>query len=331
MGRNILITGSTGAIGSILIEKLLSQTDDNLFLIIRGDKNEIREKIKKIKIEDENGKRVKVLNLSLDKPIVCEYDINIIIHLAGCVHLGKGKDDILHESNVVATKNIIRFAKRLKNLEHFVHTSTFYITNYFAGPFNNMYERTKKEAERLMSDFTNENHGISVVIIKPSIVIGVQGTGTILGCSGLCAYFNVIYNILNMGQKINNITLPGRKDALVNFIFSDWLVEVLLKILEKRSVGEILLINHNPLTLGEIVDNGLRALNFHGKVSYGTGKSKEKHDRIICKALESFGVYTSKSILPNTDETVSSWGMNHPLIDGDEIFRHIIFYKKNYY
>lgn len=144
--RDIFITGGTGFMGKILIEKLLRSCPsvNNIFTLIRSKKNStIDQRIEDLKtlpvfdrIRSENPDYLKkiipingdVTQLQLG---ISEIDrqrmenVSVIFHSAASVRF----DDPLHEAiimNTRGTHEVLLFAEKLKNLTVILHVSTTY-------------------------------------------------------------------------------------------------------------------------------------------------------------------------------------------------------------
>ncbi|KAM0735557.1 putative fatty acyl-CoA reductase [Formica fusca] len=146
-GQSILITGSTGFLGKMLIEKLLRSCPDisKIYLLIRSKKDEcpksrlddIFEKplYNRLKEEMPNFRKkvvpiigdLNVENLGLsenDKNMLIR-KVSIIFHLAATVRF----DEEIKTSaiiNVIATNVILDMAKHMLNLKSLIHVSTLY-------------------------------------------------------------------------------------------------------------------------------------------------------------------------------------------------------------
>lgn len=144
--RDIFITGGTGFMGKILIEKLLRSCPDinNIFILIRSKKNVPADQridaLKMLPVFDrmraenpENLKKMIPINgdvtqlqlgLSASDSKRME-NVSIVFHSAASVRF----DDPLHEAiimNTRGTREVMLFAEKLKHLKVVVHVSTTY-------------------------------------------------------------------------------------------------------------------------------------------------------------------------------------------------------------
>ncbi|XP_074032726.1 putative fatty acyl-CoA reductase CG5065 isoform X2 [Leptinotarsa decemlineata] len=146
-GKSIFITGGSGFIGRVLIEKLLRSCPDlkNIYMIIRPKKGRsIEERIRDLtevplfdelrkqngnfldKIIPVNGDITK-LNLGIseeDRKCLIE-NVSIIFHSAASVRFDDHLKDAIF-TNVRSTREVITLASEMKSLEVFVHVSTLY-------------------------------------------------------------------------------------------------------------------------------------------------------------------------------------------------------------
>jgi thioester reductase-like protein len=182
MQRNVLITGATGFIGKRLL-KLLLDGNDNVFVLAR------KKSLKKLP----ERSRVKIVPGDIRNPDVVENkklleeiknEVTDIYHLAAIYDLGVDKETA-REVNVNGTKNVLKLARSVKNLNCFNHVSTIAVSGDFSGTyyeynfdegqkFTNWYAWSKFESER----HVRNNFGyIPVRIFRPGAVIGDSGTG----------------------------------------------------------------------------------------------------------------------------------------------------------
>ncbi|XP_041970548.1 fatty acyl-CoA reductase 1-like [Aricia agestis] len=145
-GKTIFITGGTGFLGKLLIEKLLYSCSDlkHIYLFIRAKKgvspeqrlenlykNSCFDRLRKeksglfhSKITVVPGNMIeKDLGMSeRDRAFVLE-NTNIIIHAAATVRFDETLDEAL-ETNLIGALKLIELAKLTRNLESYVHVST---------------------------------------------------------------------------------------------------------------------------------------------------------------------------------------------------------------
>lgn len=145
-GRSILITGATGFIGKVLIEKLLYSCPDldKIYLLIRSSKGRsphdrlvdmIEQKPFNIRLKKEF---VLTKLVSVDSDLALEglglsdeikskliAEVSIIFHVAASVKF-EAPLEVNMRHNVLATKELLEFACSFKNLACFVHVSTAY-------------------------------------------------------------------------------------------------------------------------------------------------------------------------------------------------------------
>ncbi|XP_076748801.1 putative fatty acyl-CoA reductase CG5065 [Xylocopa sonorina] len=144
-GKNIFITGGTGLMGKVLIEKLLFSCSDlnKIYVLIRpkrGRTPEIRlDAIFKLpmfnrvrKQKPHMLKRVAPLNgdvteknlgLTKEQLEMLFKDIDIVFHFAATLRLESELKDAI-EMNTNGTKTVLELAKKMKKLLAFVHLST---------------------------------------------------------------------------------------------------------------------------------------------------------------------------------------------------------------
>ncbi|XP_045177320.1 fatty acyl-CoA reductase 1-like [Mercenaria mercenaria] len=146
-GKNVFITGGTGFIGKVLIEKLLRSCPkvNKLYLLVRPKRSQdIEQRIQeladcpifeKVKKEQANFKdKFVAINGDMLQPElgICKSDremlereIHIVFHSAATIRF----DEPLRlavEMNVLGVRKMVNLCKNFKNLEVFVHVSTAY-------------------------------------------------------------------------------------------------------------------------------------------------------------------------------------------------------------
>ncbi|XP_064369040.1 fatty acyl-CoA reductase 1 isoform X2 [Dromaius novaehollandiae] len=146
-GKNVLLTGATGFMGKVLLEKLLRSCPKvkAVYVLVRhkaGQTPEARiEEITSCKLfdrlrEEQPDFKAKIIvitseltqpELDLSEPIrekLIEC-INIIFHCAATIRFNETLRDAV-QLNVIATQQLLFLAQRMKHLEVFMHVSTAY-------------------------------------------------------------------------------------------------------------------------------------------------------------------------------------------------------------
>jgi dTDP-glucose 4,6-dehydratase len=129
--KKVLLTGGAGFIGHHVIEYLLDNTDYDIVSLDRldfsGNLNRINEIIK----DRADKNRIKVVYHDLRaviSPQIADVigDIDIILHVAAASHVTRSIKYPMEfvENNVIATVNLLEYARTINNLERFVYFST---------------------------------------------------------------------------------------------------------------------------------------------------------------------------------------------------------------
>ncbi|KAL8491666.1 hypothetical protein ACS0TY_023311 [Phlomoides rotata] len=160
-GKNIFITGATGLLGKVLVEKLLRSTSvGKIYVLVNASDKEValdrlskeiigsdlfeslREKHGISYQEFVGTKLIPVVGnicapnigmdaLSSSTQTIME-EVDVIIGSAACTTLND-RYDFLLDLNVNAPQRLMRFAKRCKKLKLFVHISTAYVNGLREG------------------------------------------------------------------------------------------------------------------------------------------------------------------------------------------------------
>ncbi|XP_035011887.1 fatty acyl-CoA reductase 1 isoform X1 [Hippoglossus stenolepis] len=146
-GKNVLITGATGFMGKVLLEKLLRSCPEvkTVYVMVRSKagqcpKARIADMVNcKLfeRLKDEQPDfAVKIvavssdltlpeLDLSKEDQSVLAENVNIIFHCAATIRFNEPLKDAM-QLNVLATQKMLALAHRMKQLEIFLHVSTAY-------------------------------------------------------------------------------------------------------------------------------------------------------------------------------------------------------------
>ncbi|XP_028263541.1 fatty acyl-CoA reductase 1 isoform X2 [Parambassis ranga] len=145
--KNVLISGATGFMGKVLLEKLLRSCPDirAVYVLVRskaGQNPQARitdvincKLFEKLQAEQPNfAEKIIAVNSDLTRPeldlskedqsILVE-NINIVFHCAATIRFNEPLKDAM-QLNVLATQMMLALAHRMKHLEVFIHVSTAY-------------------------------------------------------------------------------------------------------------------------------------------------------------------------------------------------------------
>ena len=190
MVKKILITGGAGFIGHHMINYLLKNTDWEIVSLDRldysGNLNRIQDTLNDYKDNDKKRVRIVYHDLRAEINNILTSDLgefNYIIHMAASSHVDRSITDPLSfvYDNVVATCNILNYARKLKKLERLIYFSTDEV--FGPAPKNvlykerdrynstNPYSATKAGGEELAVAFEN-SYKLPVYITHTMNVFG---------------------------------------------------------------------------------------------------------------------------------------------------------------
>ena len=190
--KRVLVTGGAGFIGHHFINYLLTHTDWHITSLDRldfsGNLNRLTNIIDESNNRDKAKKRLKIVFHDL-RAEINEYigndlgDFNYIIHMAASSHVDRSIEDPMSFvlDNVVATCNILNYARNFKKLEKFVYFSTDEV--FGPAPINisykerdrynstNPYSATKAGGEELAVAFQN-TYKMPIIVTHTMNVFG---------------------------------------------------------------------------------------------------------------------------------------------------------------
>ncbi len=184
---NVFITGSTGFLGSHIVDELLSCGAEKVYCLVRNDENRLYD-ILSFYFEDKYKGDSRIVPIIGDLEhlanIKIDDSIDLVIHTAASVkHYGSYQ--YFYDMNVGGTLNAIDFCKN--HNAKFIHISTLSVsgnaladnfdvykseiekdfyedTLYIEQPLDNVYIRSKFEAEKAVLEAIND--GLSANIIR---------------------------------------------------------------------------------------------------------------------------------------------------------------------
>ncbi len=279
MPADIFLTGSTGFIGSGLLQKWLAATDARFHLLVRSRRDESpRSRIGKILGElypqgsaSRLRSRLEILEGDIARqglglrPADYERLTDTITHIVHCAAAARFDLEIdqARRINVGGTEQILTLAQRCPRLVKLDYIGTAYVSGRRDGVItedqldqgqehNNTYERSKLEAERLIREHWTR---LPITVFRPSIVICDATTGRI-------SRHSAFYRVLEMYRQGRVMALPGDPGALLDLVPLDYCAEAVARISgEASSAGRCYHLTAGPgnlTSLGRIRDLAAR-------------------------------------------------------------------------
>ena len=202
MKKKILITGTSGFIGSHLIKKL----PNHISALENGGKN--------IDLRFRN----EVLKLS---------KVNTVIHLAGKIPSEKNfSQNIFFEHNVLGTLNVLEYCVE-KKIKKLIYVSSYVYGDSKNNPINekeiiqphNVYTKSKVLAEELCKIY-GKKFGINIIILRPFNIFGNSLKNNFL-----------ISNILKSIKNNKPITIVNKNDER-DYLYIDDFVDAIIKVID---------------------------------------------------------------------------------------------------
>jgi thioester reductase-like protein len=274
------ITGFPGFLASELMLRLLAREPESTFICLVQPKFRAQAETKKQEIE-------KKLHLAHDRIQLVEGDltesglgiattalrelektISEVFHFAAVYDLNV-EEALAQKVNVEGTRQVLQFLDSLPNLKKFHYVSTCYVSGKYPGVFkesdlergqvfNNFYESTKYEAEKLVR--AKMKAGLPAIIYRPSIVVGNSKTGETQKFDGV--YF-VMQWLLKQSKNAILPRMSNPENFTINLVPSDYVVEAIVFLCrQNESVGKTFqLADPHPLTIAEVTQVLARACN----------------------------------------------------------------------
>ena len=297
----ILITGATGFLGGFLAGALIKRGRRTILTVRPKGNDTARQRV---------GNLLKFLNIEakhepivipaeIDKPglgLSKEHqrilrDVPEVLHCAADTSFAERKKEQVEATNLQGLQNVFDI---VPNCERFFHMSSAYSAGTQEGlikeeiqyppGFHNPYERSKNEAEKLITDLCREK-GADLIIFRPSITYGDADTGESLRFNAL--YFPVRTLLFfrdslkkdilersgkradSLGVSINEngsmhlpLTFPG--NGQLNLVPINFLVKAITAIMDSGETGIFHIVNPKSDTVGQLVQNIERHYSISG-------------------------------------------------------------------
>ncbi len=356
--KKIFFTGSTGFLGWHLVKRLLREPDNNLVLLVREEENlSAEERVDTLFKKDYKGEeydrvkgQIEVVKGDITEDILgldekdyhrLSREIDIIFHCAALCDFDIPWNRIC-KINVEGTMNLLDFAllcnKANKKFEGLHHISTvgvagkksgvFYENDLDIGQeFNNTYEKSKFDAEKLMSSY--QHKGLEITVYRPSAIVGDSVTGE-------ANNFQVIYQPLHtLSQEIYE-EIPAKADVKFNLVPVDCVVETIYLISsnKKKNTNKTYhIVNTNEITLEFFIETASKYFGFKKPQLIPIEEfNMENLQGFRRKLLDPYLPYFNRSELKydatNLNKSLNGSSFAWPIIDEKLLFRLFKFCKE---
>jgi long-chain acyl-CoA synthetase len=219
----LLISGATGAIGSLLVDRLAA----------RGDVERVYALVHETPLQSSSPK-VRQVAGDIRRPLLglAQADVDeLTATITGIVHAAAdtrftAPPDELRAANVDGTQNVLDFAARCRRLDRLGALSTVYVAGKRTGDvfeselehdagFVNAYEASKYEAESLLRAWQGR---LPIAVIRSSTAIGDSETGRV-------GRLGAIHQALRLMYRSLAPLMPGRADHPVDVVPLDYVVK----------------------------------------------------------------------------------------------------------
>ncbi len=243
----ILITGTTGFLGTEIVSEIMRTTEDIVYGLIRAESlSEAAFRLyalwyERPELRDNIGTRILPvlgdvtetdLGLSDEERNLLTHSVDYIIHTAAVIGIKHTREEFW-SVNVDGTKNVLDLAERIQAehpLKRFSHVSTAYVAGVRSGlitedsledaGFSSLYEQSKFEGESLVRQAMDR---IPVSVFRPGQIVGDSVTGRVKN-------FNTLYYPLKLYLKRQARFFPIRKSMRVNMVPVDYVAKSIVRI-----------------------------------------------------------------------------------------------------
>lgn len=313
-----IVTGGTGFLGAALVFELLDKTSGDIAVIVRasGDRApaaRFRDALvlaldsyhydRRLLIEAE--RRCRVLEGDVTRP-ACGVDevfeVEQFFHCAASLNYENRYRAEIERTNVEGTRNALALAERL-SARTFNYVSTAYVAGKNPGVIreelhrevdsNNIYEQSKREAERLVAAASMPTR-----ILRPSIVIGHSRTRAATAFSGFYGFVRGLVQfkkIVTRAQShlLDTTRLRMRVDPElgINLIPVDSVVRQAVQIAAGSTTGIFHLTHPRPPKVGDVIRTIFREAGLNEPEFTVDREGLSWLDQQLDKRLDFYGSY----------------------------------------
>ena len=313
--RRHLVTGATGFVGGAMVLELLRETGDQVWCLVRAaDDGAARDRVVgalasaaeaygAAELRPEIEARCRAVAGDLDQPLggagAALPPVTHVWHAAASLrYLDRDAAEVT-ACNVEGTRRVLDLARGL-GAATFNHVSTAYVAGRREGlvreelasretPTNNVYERSKIEAELLVAAAPFRSR-----ILRPGVVVGHSRTLAAFSDFGLYgAELNLVRFRRRVRQRLGaymshyRTQVIGEADAPLNLVPVDQVAASAVRIGLSRTRSRVFhLTNACPPTVGEVCSACWRTLGMREPEFVGREATYTSLDRALNRALD---------------------------------------------
>jgi len=361
--KTVIITGANGFIGAHVLHQLLLQGCSVHALGRSSQEGAWAERVygalREVGAAETMGGRLFCHEIELCAPAL-KNDLlgnlsageTTLFHLAGDTRFRPSDPGVQRQLNVEAPVRLLHALKG--RIGRMIHVSTAYVAGKrtqliredelaCGQEFWNSYEQSKFDAELAITAACRE-HGIPLVIVRPSIIINDRRTGRASTFTHLNAMVEVVSRIqdhygISDGQVVSKaIRLMADPQARPNLAPVDSIVPPLLQIAEcPAAAGRVFHLCHpRPQTNREVMGLICEAFSVKGRVALefvqSIAKPMSHTEEMIVRSLKVYAPYLNNCCefdLANSRSVVRNYESNFTPLDVAYIRKVIQFERQN--
>ena len=261
MKETVFVSGATGFLGTEVVSRLLTETDADIYVLVRAEDEEAaRARLRNAWHHEENLYRqidapssdqtskptgdptsaptgrvhpaagdftMPGLDLSEEMQQLLAEQVTLVFHCGA--EIGFQQDEkTLKETNCKGTENMVAFAKAMPQLKRFVHVSTAYVAGQKTGVITEeelpaTHFSSLYEKSKAEAEYIVMTAGLPYAICRPGMIVGDSRTGRVKN-------FNTIYYVLKMILLGKLRVIPTRGDTRLNLVPVDHVADAVVKI-----------------------------------------------------------------------------------------------------